>query len=219
MLRPKIMLAKILLVDDHQIIRDGLRLLFSDLPDMKIVGEAFNVDSAWQAAAELKPDAVVLDVELPDGDGIALAERLHAAYPDLKIVMLTAHAEKDAVNQALRAGVSGYLLKLNAGAQLLEALRSAIAGQVYLCPEVSTVLVHEYRHQLQTGGKIDILSSRETEVLKRLAEGQTTKEVAFALHLSTKTVETYRLRLMTKLGLRNIAEMTKYALREGLIKL
>jgi DNA-binding NarL/FixJ family response regulator len=211
--------VKILLVDDHQIIRDGLRLLFRDQPDMQVVGDAFNAEAAWQAIAELKPDVVVLDVELPGDDGLTLAERLHTTYPEIKVIMLTAHAEKEYVNQALRIGAAGYLLKLNACAQLLEAVRAVTTGQVYLSPEVSTVLVREYQRQLQTGGRDDGLTARELEILKRLAEGQTTKEIAFALKVSAKTVETHRLNLMAKLGLRNLAELTKYALREGLIRL
>jgi DNA-binding NarL/FixJ family response regulator len=211
--------AKVLLVDDHQIVRDGLRLLFCDQPDLQVVGDAFGAEAAWRAVEGLKPDLIVLDVELPDGDGLAFAERVRAAHPEIKIVILTAHAEKEYVNHAMRIGVAGYLLKLNPASQLLEGVRAAVAGQVYLCPEVSTVLVREYKRQLHATGRDDGLTAREIDVLKRMADGQTTKEVAFALKLSVKTVETHCLKLKTKLGLRNVAELTKYALREGLTKL
>jgi DNA-binding NarL/FixJ family response regulator len=211
--------AKILLVDDHQIMRDGLRLMLRDLPEFRVVGDAFETEAAWQAVRELKPDLVLLDLELPGAGGVALANRLRQSFPDVKVVVLTGHAEEQFVNEALRAGVQGYVLKINASSQLVAALRAVLAGQVFLCPEVSTLVVREYRRKIDPAGGVHVLSTRELDVLKRIAEGQTTKEIAFALGVSSKTVETHRLHLLDKLGIKSVAELTKYAVREGLTTL
>jgi DNA-binding NarL/FixJ family response regulator len=212
--------AKILLVDDHQIMRDGLHLLLHDKPEFKIVGDAFDTEAAWLAAKELKPDLVILDLELPGIGGAALAHRLRQNLPEIKVVVLTGHAEPQIVKEVLRAGVHGYVLKMNASSELIAALRAVLAGQVYLCPEISTLVVREYRRQIDTSASSGSnLSTRELDVLKRIAEGQTTKEIAFALSVSTKTVETHRVHLLTKLGVKSVAELTKYAIREGLTTL
>lgn len=212
--------AKILLVDDHQIMRDGLRLLLRDRPDVKVVGDAFDAETAWQAVKECKPDLVILDLELPGIGGMALALRLRQNHSDIKVIILTGHTEPQFVNEALRAGVQGYVAKMNASSQLVAAIEAVMAGHVYLCPEASTLVVREYRRQIDAGGGgSNVLSARELDVLKRIAEGQTTKEIAYALSVSTKTVETHRLHLLSKLGVKSVAELTKYAVREGLTTL
>ena len=212
--------ARILLVDDHQIMRDGLRLLLRENPGFEVVGDAFDTEAAWRAVNELKPDLIILDLELPGAGGMALALRLQQNFPDIKVVILTGHTEPQFVNEALRAGVQGYVSKMNASSQLIAALQAVLAGHVYLCPEASTLVVREYRRHIDTnGGTAVALSVRELDVLKRIAEGQTTKEIAFALSVSTKTVETHRLHLLAKLGVKSVAELTKYAVREGLTTL
>jgi DNA-binding NarL/FixJ family response regulator len=212
--------AKILLVDDHQIMRDGLRLLLRDKPEFTVVGDAFDTEAAWLAVQDLEPDLVILDVEMPGAGGVAFAKRLRQDFPEIKVVILTGHAEPRFVNDALRAGVEGYVLKMNASTELVAALHAVLAGQAYLCPEVSTHVVREYRRQIDTAGHPGRnLSIRELDVLKRIAEGHTTKEIAFAMGVSTKTVETHRLHLMSKLDVKSVAELTKYAVREGLTTL
>jgi len=212
--------AKILLVDDHQIMREGLRLLLRDQPKFQVVGDAIETEAAWLAIKELEPDVVVLDLELPGAGGVALAIRIRQNLPDIKVVILTGHTEPQIVKDVLRSGVHGYVLKMNASCELVGALHAVLAGQLYLCPEISTQVVREYRRHTNTPEESGSnLSARELDVLKRIAEGQTTKEIAFALGVSTKTVETHRVHLLTKLGVKSVAELTKYAVREGLTML
>ena len=212
--------AKILLIDDHQIMRDGLRLLLRDKQEFHIVGDAFDTEAGWLAAKDLRPDVVILDLELPGIGGAALASRLRQNLPDIKVVILTGHTEPQIVKEVLRAGVHAYVLKMNASTELVAALRAVLAGQIYLCPEISTLVVREYRRQIDTTESSGpTMSTRELDVLKRIAEGQTTKEIAFALGVSTKTVETHRIHLLDKIGVKSVAELTKYAVREGLTTL
>lgn len=212
--------ARILLVDDHQIMRDGLRLMLRERPEVEVVGDAFDTEEAWLAVENLKPDVVILDLELPGVGGMALARRLQQHFPEIKVIILTGHTEPQFVSEALRAGVQGYVAKANASSLLVAALQAVLGGHVYLCPEASTHVVREYRRHVDTGdGHPHVLSARELEVLKRIAEGQSTKEIAFALSVSTKTVETHRLNILSKLQLKSVAELTKYAVREGLTTL
>jgi DNA-binding NarL/FixJ family response regulator len=200
--------------------RDGLRVLLHGMPEFKVVGDAFNAGAAWVAVKELNPDLVTLGLELPGNGSLALAHRLRRNLAEIKIVILAEHAETRFVNEALRAGVQGYILKMNTNVQLVATLRAVLAGQVYLGPEIATLVVGEYRRRIDaTERKSERLSIREVEVLKRIANGQTTKEIAFALSVSPKAVDTHRLHLLTKLGVKSVAELTKYAVREGLTTL
>jgi DNA-binding NarL/FixJ family response regulator len=212
--------ARILIVDDHQIMRDGLRLLLRGQEGLEVVGDAFDSETGWRAVQEMRPDLVILDVELPGTGGVPLARRVQRAFPETKVVILTGHAEEKFISAALQSGVQGYVLKELAGAELLTALRAVLAGQIYLAPEVSTLVVRSFRRQLEAGEASEgRLTDREREVLRRVAEGETTKGISFSLGVSMKTIETHRLNLMRKLGLRSVAELTKYALREGLTTL
>lgn len=214
------MAARILLVDDHQIMREGVRLLLRDQAEFELVGNAFNSDGGWNAVVDLAPDLVIMDLDVPGEGGAALTARIRARYPEIKIVVLTGHAEPKYVEAALRAGADGFVLKNNGAAELLLAMRTVLSGRNYLCAEISTVVVHELQRQVDLRRDAGLaLSPREMEVLKQIADGYSTKEIAFTLGVSGKTVETHRTNLMTKLGVNSVAELTKYALREGLTTL
>lgn len=214
------MSTRILLVDDHQIVRDGLRLLLQEQSDFKVVGDVANSTAASQAVETLKPDIIITDVEMPGLNGIDLVRAVHALHPEVKIIILTAHTEAHFVNEALQSGVSGYMLKVNAAKELIDALRAVLSGRVYLCPEVSTVVVREYQRQMNAPScGMQALSEREREVLTHIANGLSTKEIASVLNLSVKTIETHRLHIMAKLKVNSVAELTKHAIREGLAAL
>lgn len=212
--------ARILLIDDHQIIRDGLRLLLDGQADLELVGNAYNSETGWQAIQELKPDLVVMDLNVPGEGGIALTKRVHDACPHVRVVVLTGHAESQHVQAALGAGAMGYVLKSNGFGELLQAIRTVLSGNTFLCPEVASIVVRHIQRSAkgaQSNGVV--LSARESEVLRQLADGCSTKEIAFNLGVSAKTIETHRMHLMSKLGMHSVAELTKYAIREGLSQL
>lgn len=209
--------VRLFIVDDHQIMREGLRLVLAREPDFSVVGEAADGVSALRQLAGLQVDVAIIDIEMPGMTGIELAGRLAAVCPETKVLILSGRADALEVHEALRAGVAGFLVKLNAGEELVRAIRALVADEVYFCSHVSTVLAREYRHLSGAANEgASSLTDREVEVLRRVAEGETTKEIAFALKLSTKTVETHRAHLMTKLGIFSIAGLTKYAVRAGL---
>lgn len=212
---------RIFIIDDHQIVRDGLRLILKEQPDIEVVGDASNGRDALERIFELSPDIVTTDIEMPGIDGISLTRQIKNRSLTIKSLVLTAHAETQFIAEALQAGVGGYLLKINAGRDLIQAVRTMMSGQVYLSPEISTVVVREYQRHVHSPAPTShgILSDREREILKLLADGQTTKEIALALNLSTKTIEAHRLNIMAKLKLNSIAELTKYAIREGIVQL
>lgn len=211
--------TRLLLVDDHRILRDGLRALLARHPEFLVIGEAGDGASALRAVRSQPPNIVVLDVHLPDMSGIEVARRILAVFSEVKVVVLSSDQSHGSVHEALLAGVSGYVLKDNATDELVRALRSVAAGQLYLCPEVSTDIVASYRSgQLpNVTPPQPILSERELQVLKHLADGLRTKEIADRLGVGAKTVETYRARLMEKLKLTSVAELTRYAVREGIV--
>lgn len=208
---------RVLLVDDHKIMRDGLRLTLGQHPDMLVVGEAGDRSGALERIQNVSPDVIVMDIGLPDADGVELSREILERWPDIRIIILSAVADQEHLDQALEVGVSGYLLKVNASEDLVRAIRTVTGNEPYLSPEVSAVLLAGYKrlrdtHRIEDGSA---LSERERQVLKLIAEGRNTKEMAAELSLSIKTVETHRARLMTKLGLHSIAELTKYAIRMG----
>jgi DNA-binding NarL/FixJ family response regulator len=211
---------RILLVDDHRMLREGLRALLSREPGYIVVAEAGDGDSALKAVRRDPPDLIVLDVHLPDMNGIEVARRILAVFPEVKVVILSSDHSHNCVHEALLAGVSGYVLKENATEELLRAIHTVVGGQLYLCPEVGTEIIASYRRgQLPNlAPPAPLLSGREREVLKLLADGLRTKEIADHLGVSAKTVETYRHRLMEKLQLPSVAELTRYAIREGIVQ-
>ncbi|MFA5262631.1 MAG: response regulator transcription factor [Opitutaceae bacterium] len=215
------MAIRIYLVEDHQIVRDGLRLILREQPDLEVVGDACNGTDALDRLFDLAPDIVTTDIEMPGIDGISLIRQITARAPHIRTLILSAHGETHFVGEALQAGVGGYLLKINAGRDLIQAIRTVMSGQVYLSPEISTVVVREYQRHVHspTPSAHGILSDREQEILKHLADGQTTKQIALALNVSAKTIEAHRLNIMAKLKINSVAMLTKYAIREGIAQL
>jgi two-component system, NarL family, response regulator NreC len=212
----------ILLVDDHQIVRSGLKNLFDDQQDMKVIAEAENGRAAVQLVKELLPDIVVMDITMPDLNGVEATRKIMHESPRSKVIALSEHSDRRFVSEALKAGAVGYLPKASPFEELAEAVRAVARGKVYLSPRIANVVVEEYIRG--SGGAEDssvyaVLSAREREVLQLMAEGLATKEVARHLHVSVKTVETHRAKIMDKLNLHSLAELTKYAVREGITSL
>jgi DNA-binding NarL/FixJ family response regulator len=214
------MKRRILLADDHRILRDGLRRLLEERADLEVVGEAEDGRQCVEAARELKPDMVIIDVAMPGMNGIEATRRILHDRPSTRVLALSMHSDRRYVTRILQAGASGYLLKDAAFDELSRAIDTLLEGRVYLSPDVAGVVVHDYLGKLDTASSGEVvLSPREREVLQLLAEGRATKEIASDLDVSVKTVETHRKNIMDKLGLRSIAELTKYAVREGLTPL
>jgi two-component system response regulator NreC len=212
---------KILLADDHRITRQGLRLLLEKESDMQVVAEADQGRAAVQLAAELSPDVIIMDVSMPDLNGMEATRQIVGKNENVKIIALSMHSDTLFVTEMLKSGVSGYLLKDCAFEELASAIRSVVSGKTYLSPSISGVVVNGYLHRLskaETAGS-DILSNREREVLQMIAEGKSTKQIALKLHISVKTVETHRRQIMNKLNIFSVAELTKYAIRKGLTSL
>lgn len=212
------MKTRALLVDDHRLFREGLRLLLEKSGDIEIVGEAETGRLAVEQAAAISPDVVIMDIGMPDLNGVDATRQIIAQSPGIKVIALTTHADPHYVLEILEAGATGYLLKINAADDLLRAIRAVRNGQVFLCPNVAGAVVEGFKGKLYDKPRVE-LGPREREVLQLLAEGRSSKEIAKQLHLSTRTVEGHRLRIMDKLKLRSIAELTKYAVREGLTSL
>ena len=213
---------RILLADDHRIVRQGLRSLLEAEADFEVVAEAENGRQAIEMAEELAPDVVVMDVGMPEMNGVEATRRVVVNNPQVKVVALSMHSDRRFVAEMLKAGAAGYLLKDGAFEELVGAIRTVAAGRTYLSPRIADVVVEGYlRNQAAPSEPTAYakLSPREREVLQLLAEGKATKEAAAALHLSVKTVETHRRQIMEKLNLYSVAELTKYAIREGLTSL
>jgi len=209
--------VRVLLVDDQALFREALGTLLSVRADVEVVGEAGDGEAALRQAAELRPDVVLMDLRMPVLDGIAATRRLRAEQPEVRVLALTTFDEDEDVFAALRAGAVGYLLKDAATGELELALRSVMRGESWLSPSVSRQVVEGYMHR--TGGEAapEVLTARQREVLKLVAGGKSTKEIAFLLNLSVKTVETHRAQIMERLGIRDVAGLVRYALRTGLV--
>ncbi len=211
---------RVLLADDHVLIRAGLRMVVDAQPDLTVVGEANDGREAVAMCESLKPDVAVMDIGMPNLNGIEAARQAHEKLPDLQIVMLSMHADEGYILRALKAGAKAYLLKDSAEADLARAIRAAAEGKSFFSPAVGRVLLEDYVRKLQrTGGEdsYDLLSPREREILQLVAEGKSSKEIANLLNLSVYTVETHRARVMQKLNLKGIPELILYAVRKGII--
>jgi DNA-binding NarL/FixJ family response regulator len=211
----------VMIVDDHQIVRDGLKAILHNEEGIGVVAEAENGRNALRLIDELHPEIVIMDISMPDMNGIDATRRITAEHPDIKVLILSMHHEKRLVIEVLNAGAKGYLLKECASDELLRAIRTLLQGETYLSPKISSIVVKDLVKQQkgETPSEIFSLSSREREVLQLLAEGKSMKEIAFTLDVSIKTVEAFRKRLMDKLQVSSIAELTKIAIREGLTSL
>ena len=215
------MKIRIILADDHKIVRDGLRALLERQSGMEVIAEADNGRATVRMARELVPDLVIMDIGMPDLNGIDATRQIVADLPKVKVIALSMHSDRRFVVQMFRAGASGYLLKDCAFEELTRAVLAVLKNQTYLSPAVAGPVMEDYIQQLSSGEELGgtVLSPREREVLQLLAEGKTTKEVAAALCVSVKTVETHRQQIMNKLNMQSIADLTKYAIREGLTTL
>lgn len=211
---------RVLLADDHGVLRAGLRALINAEPDMEVVGEAANGREALEQARALGPDAIVMDISMPVMSGLEATRLIRQEGLDCQIIMLTVHAEEEYLFETLQAGGSGYVLKSAADTDLMEAIRKAYRGEVFLYPSAVKKLLGEYLKAASASdrpGHEERLTAREREVLKLTAEGFTNQEIAEKLVISSKTVDTYRQRIMEKLDLHHRAELVRYALRTGLL--
>ena len=206
---------KVLIVDDHALLRAGLRALLNLQADIEVVGEAAAGAEALTIVQRLQPDVVLMDISLPGMDGLEVTEKLKKAHPNISVLILTMHDDRGFLYPALKAGASGYVVKKAADTELINAIRSAYRGDVFLDPSMARIMTEDYMEQVATE---KWLSDREREVLGLIAEGRTYKEMAKLLAVSVKTVETYRERIKEKLGLTTRAELVRYALQKGLLR-
>jgi DNA-binding NarL/FixJ family response regulator len=209
---------RVLLADDHDIVRAGLRSILLEIAEVEVIGEAQTGRQAVDMAREHSPDLVLMDISMPELNGLDAARQIIAVQPSPKVIAISMHADARFVNEALKAGVCGYVLKNRAGSELAPALAAVALGKMFLSPAVTGPIVEQYlRYELSMGSSaLTVLSTREREVLQLLAEGKTSKEIAGILHVSVKTVEAQRGQIMNKLQIRTVAELTKFAIREGL---
>jgi DNA-binding NarL/FixJ family response regulator len=208
---------KVLLIEDHRLVREALRDALAKEPDIAVIGEAGDAAGAFERTRGLVPDVVVLDIGLPDLNGIEVASRLkEMTGVDARIVALSARTDRRSVTEMLSAGACAYVTKSSAGTELVRAIRAAAAGQNYVCPEAGEALVTVTREGEKKGGATR-LSRREQEVLKMIAEGARSSAIAEHLRISLGTVEVHRRNIMRKVGVRTVAELTRYAMREGLV--
>ncbi|MEN3941074.1 response regulator transcription factor [Prosthecobacter sp. SYSU 5D2] len=207
--------TRILLADDHSVVRNGFRLILEAQWDMEVVGQASNGREAVELAEALQPDVVVMDVTMPELNGIEATRRMEKVSPKTRVLALSMHKDAVYVREILRAGARGYLLKDCSENDFLVAVRAVAVGKGYLSPEVSDAVLDDYRKHVTNA--LDLLSSREREVLQMIAESKTNKDIATALNLSVYTVEAHRGRVMEKLNLHSVGELVRFALRNGLI--
>jgi two-component system, NarL family, response regulator NreC len=211
-MNPKI---RILLADDHAVVRQGFRLILASQPDMEIVAEAGNGREAVALAEKLHPDVAVIDVAMPELNGIEATRRMGESAPRTRVLALSMHKDSVYVREILRAGARGYLLKDQVDSDLIAAVRAVARGEGYLSPAVSDAVLNDYRRHVSD--PIDLLTSREREVLQMIAEGKTNKEIATVLNLSVYTVDAHRGRIMEKLNLHSVNELVRFAVRQGLV--
>lgn len=213
-------MIRIILADDHIVMRNGLRLLLERQPDFEVVGEAADGRETVDICERLKPDVVVLDIAMPNLNGIEAARQISARLPQTSIVVLSMHSDEGYVLRALKAGARAYLLKDSAEADLISSIRAVSHGKAFFSPGISKMLVDDYVRRLQQRGVEDsyeLLTTREREILQLVAEGKSNKEVATVLNLSLYTVETHRGNIMQKLNLHSVPELILYAVRKGVI--
>lgn len=207
--------TRILLADDHAVVRNGFRMILDAQEDMEVIGEASNGRQAVESAASLQPDIVVMDVTMPELNGIEATRRLAESAPRARVLALSMHKDAVYVREILRAGAKGYLLKDSGEADLLAAIRAVTRGEGFLSPAIADAVLNDYRKHVTN--PVDLLTSREREVLQLIAEGRTNKEIAQSLTLSVYTVEAHRGRIMEKLNLHSTGELVRFAVRNGVV--
>jgi DNA-binding NarL/FixJ family response regulator len=213
------LVTKILIADDHSIVRSGLKKVLDAKPDLEVVAEAVDGHEAVEKALKEDVHLVILDVSMPRMTGVQAATELHKRKPELRIVMLSMHDSEQFLFEALKAGASGYVLKTGADTDIVDAVRAAMRGDSFLYPSAVTTLVRDYVERRGRGEEqFDVLTPRELEVLKLIAEAYTSKQIASTLFISIKTVERHRQNILDKLGMRDRVELTRYAIRRGLIQ-
>ena len=205
----------ILLADDHAVVRQGFKMILAAQPDMEIVGEAGNGREALDLAGQLQPDVIVMDVAMPELNGIEATRRVADVSPRSRVLALSMHKDSVYVREILRAGARGYLLKDSVSSDLLAAVRAIARGEGYLSPGVSDAVLNDYRRHVTD--PIDLLTSREREVLQMIAEGKTNKDIATVLNLSVYTVDAHRGRIMEKLNVHSVTDLVRFAVRCGLV--
>lgn len=214
-----LMETKVLLADDHAILREGLRMVLDAQPQIKVVGEADDGREAVEMAESLHPDVVVMDIAMPNLNGLEATRQIKRRHPEIKVVILTMHENQQYLMQIVKAGATGAVLKRSAGTELLTAINAAAHGQSYFSPAIASMMLEDYRVRLNENGvdNPDVLTEREREVLQLVAEGKTNQEIAEDLVLSIKTVQTHRAHIMQKLGAHDRTDLVKYAIRTGMV--
>ena len=215
------MSIKVLLVDDHAIIREGLRSLLDKQSEMEVIADTDDGRKAIEFVRELSPDIVIMDITMPGLNGIEATRQITAEFPDVKVIALSIHSKRRFVADMLSAGATGYILKECLFDELVQAIKAVAAGGRYLSPMITDVVVSDYVKRLSAtaDSPFEALKAREREVLQLVTEGKSTKQIALELHVSTKTIEANRRQIMEKLNIHSVAELTKYAVREGLTTL
>jgi DNA-binding NarL/FixJ family response regulator len=207
---------RILLADDHRLVRQGFRLILESQEDMQVIGETGNGREAVEKAIALNPDVVVMDITMPELNGIEATRRIHATSPSIHVLALSVHRDGVYVREIIRAGAEGYILKESADTELLTAVRAVAEGNSYLTPEAANAVLKDYRKQ--ASDPLELLSPRERETLQLLAEGKTNKQIATQLNLSIYTIDGHRTRIMEKLGLHSVGELIRFAIRHGVVE-
>ena len=217
---PKSEIIRVLLAEDHTIVREGLRSLMDGEAGIEVIGEANDGREAVEKVRQLRPDVVVMDIAMPGLNGLEATRQIRKRFPETQVLILTMHTNEEYVFQILRAGASGYVVKQAASEELIAGIRAVGRGDSFLSPSISGKVIEEYVRQaeaMEEKDRYDKLTDREREVLQLIAEGHANREIAELLHISVKTVETHRANLMDKLGIRGTAGLTRYAVRKGVI--
>jgi len=212
---------RIMLADDHAIVREGMRALIDKVSDIEVVDQAESGRETVEKCCELAPDVVVMDIAMPDLNGVEATRQITSEVPNTRVLALSVHSGRKMVSAMLQAGASGYLVKKCATDELINAIRTVVDGKTYLSPDISHLVVQDYLNSVpeDLSSAFSILTERERQVLQLVAEGLTTKAIAYDLDVSVKTIETHRQNVMEKLDIHSVAELTKYAVREGLTAL
>lgn len=210
------MTISVFLVDDHRVLRDGLRILLESQDDIQVVGEAEDGKKAIQGIISLRPDVAVMDITMPELNGIDAAQTIHETFPEIGIIILSIHSDLEHIFRALQAGAQGYLLKESAGSEVISAVRAVYLGRRYLSPSVRDNVMEAHLQDRQVHSPLDLLSMREREVLQLTVEGHSSTAIGEKLELSPKTIDTYRSRLMGKLGVRDLPELVRFAIKHGI---